>query len=317
MATSQRRSALVASVAQALAFAIDDPAGHNSWAPSHHRNSSGKRRRFNDTQDSATVFDSSAIPPIGIDKYLMRLYTHFKCSDACFIAALIMVDRLLEYDGGRLPLTMRNVHRVFLASLVVAVKYHEDLVYSNSHYAKAGGVHLREVNRLERVLLAAFDFDLRITPEEYHKYEAALLALCDDSPQKEGAPISEGKFCQPQATQGAITPSTCATSLPTSLANTPAASRNPSVTASTSAGEGSPETTPPGALSRAASALAPAATLRSRGVLVSQANVVCSGGYTGQAPCHKQGLETQFCAPWVVPPDRAIIEFDMAVHGSQ
>jgi hypothetical protein len=73
-------------------------------------------------------------------------------------------------------LTLRNVHRVFLASLVVAVKYHEDLVYSNSHYAKAGGVHLREVNRLERVLLAAIDFDLRVEPEQYRLYEAALLS---------------------------------------------------------------------------------------------------------------------------------------------
>merc|ERR550532_2861612 len=108
----------------------------------------------------------------------MRLRATFRCSDATFIAALILVDRLLEYDGGRLPLTLRNVHRVFLASLVVAVKYHEDLVYSNSHYAKAGGVHLREVNRLERVLLAALDFDLRIAPEQYRLYEASLLSLC-------------------------------------------------------------------------------------------------------------------------------------------
>merc|ERR1719434_324913 len=107
----------------------------------------------------------------------MRLSTNFKCSDAAFVAALIVVDRLLEYDGGRLPLTMRNVHRVFLASLVVAVKYHEDLVYSNSHYAKTGGVHLREVNRLERVLLVALDFDLRIEEEQYQLYEATLLRL--------------------------------------------------------------------------------------------------------------------------------------------
>merc|ERR1719434_327928 len=106
----------------------------------------------------------------------MRLSTNFKCSDATFIAALIVVDRLLGYDGGRLPLTMRNVHRVFLASLVVAVKYHEDLVYSNSHYAKAGGVHLREVNRLERVLLATLDFDLRVEPDLYRLYEVALVS---------------------------------------------------------------------------------------------------------------------------------------------
>jgi len=36
---------------------------------------------------------------------------------------------------------------------------------------------LREVNRLERVVLAALDFKLRIEPEQYQRYEAALLTL--------------------------------------------------------------------------------------------------------------------------------------------
>lgn len=200
MTTSQRRSALVAGVAHALSFAIDDPAGHKSWALSQHQDSPCKRLRgATETQRSATVFDSSAIPPISIDKYLMRLRSTFKCSDASFIAALIVVDRLLEYDGGRLPLTQTNVHRIFLASLVVAVKYHEDLVYSNSHYAKSGGVHLKEVNRLERVLLAALDFHLRILPEQYSQYEAALLALCEHRQQK-GAGVTH----QPLPTEGAV-----------------------------------------------------------------------------------------------------------------
>lgn len=188
-------AALVQGVAQALAWAIDDPSGHSSWNTSvcHKLGTSPtfmckRLRGQTETMQAATVFDSSAIPPIGIDKYLMRLSATFRCSDATFIAALVVVDRLLEYDGGRLPLTTRNVHRIFLASLVVAVKYHEDLVYSNSHYAKAGGVHLREVNRLERVILATLDFDLRVAPEQYHLYEACLVRLAgatglQDSPQ--------------------------------------------------------------------------------------------------------------------------------------
>jgi len=136
-----------------------------------------RRRSAEQTKQAATVFDSSAIPPISIEKYLLRLSATFRCSDATFIAALVIVDRLLEYDGGRLPLTMANVHRIFLASLVAAVKYNEDLVYSNSHYAKAGGVHLREVNRLERVLLASLDFDLRVEPEQYYLYEGNLRKI--------------------------------------------------------------------------------------------------------------------------------------------
>jgi len=176
-----RSAALFESVAQALTIATCDPLGQFSWNSSGKGNPSStfskRRRGAEETQQAATVFDSSAIPQISIDRYLSRLNTGFRCSDATFVAALIIVDRFFEYDGGRLPLTMRNVHRVFFASLLVAVKYHEDLVYSNSHYGKAGGVPLKEVNRLERVLLSSLDFDLRIHPEQYRLYEAALQGI--------------------------------------------------------------------------------------------------------------------------------------------
>lgn len=208
-------------VAQALTWAINDPSGHSSWNTSVcHKigfSSTLKTRRprgQKETMQAATVFDSSAIPPIGIDKYLLRLSATFRCSDATFIAALIMVDRLLGYDGGRLPLTMRNVHRVFLASLVVAVKYHEDLVYSNSHYAKAGGVHLREVNRLERTLLVALDFDLRVAPEEYRMYEASLASLSSSSPPKEAPPVLPGAGSISQRHPPASTLAPAGTDLP-------------------------------------------------------------------------------------------------------
>lgn len=170
---SAKGAALVESVAQALSWAINDPLGHSDFISQNFATNLLLRTQ-EDTRHAATVFDSSAIPPITVDKYLQRLCATFRCSDASFVAALIIVDRLLEFDGGRLPLTMRNVHRIFLASLIVSVKYNEDLVYSNSHYAKAGGVHLREINRLERVLLQSLDFNVKVEPEQYQLYEDAL-----------------------------------------------------------------------------------------------------------------------------------------------
>eukprot|EP00930_Biecheleria_cincta_P001141 TRINITY_DN102303_c0_g1_i1.p1 TRINITY_DN102303_c0_g1~~TRINITY_DN102303_c0_g1_i1.p1 ORF type:complete len:347 (-),score=56.78 TRINITY_DN102303_c0_g1_i1:272-1312(-) len=170
---SVKGAALVESVAQALSWAINDPLGHSDFISQNFAANALLRTQEN-TRQAATVFDSSAIPPITVDKYLQRLCATFRCSDASFVAALIIVDRLLEFDGGRLPLTMRNVHRIFLASLIVSVKYNEDLVYSNSHYAKAGGVHLREINRLERVLLQSLDFKVKVEPEQYQLYEDAL-----------------------------------------------------------------------------------------------------------------------------------------------
>jgi len=173
---SAKGAALVESVAQALSWAINDPLGHSDFISQNFAANALLRTQEN-TRQAATVFDSSAIPPITVDKYLQRLCATFRCSDASFVAALIIVDRLLEFDGGRLPLTMRNVHRIFLASLIVSVKYNEDLVYSNSHYAKAGGVHLREINRLERVLLQSLDFNVKVEPEQYQLYEDALHSM--------------------------------------------------------------------------------------------------------------------------------------------
>lgn len=179
---------LVEAVAFALSIAVKEPTGHapfwksvsspSSPSPAPAPGKAGKRlRTAGQTMQAVQFFDSSSIPPIGIDKYLARLHTHFRCSEATFVAALVLVDRLLEYEGGHVPLTKLNVHRVYLASLVVSAKFHEDRLYSNAHYAKAGGMHLREVNRLERILLSALDFDLGVPPEEYRVYEATLRAL--------------------------------------------------------------------------------------------------------------------------------------------
>lgn len=197
---------LVEAVAFALSIAIKDPTGHPFWkggsapatpsgptlqpapSPAHGR----KPRTQGQTMQAVQVFDSSSIPPISIDKYLARLNSTFRCQEATFVAALVLVDRLLEHEDGHVPLTMLNVHRVYLASLVVATKFHEDQVYSNAHYAKAGGVHLKEVNRLERVLLSALDFDLRVSPEEYRVYEATLRALAAPRKRASGGSSSAG-----------------------------------------------------------------------------------------------------------------------------
>lgn len=196
---------LVESVATALTSAIEDPDGP-PWksSPSELSSSSKKRPRCaEDFRQAAKVFDSVAVPPIAIDKYLARLSKRFQCSDASFIAALVVVDRLLEHDEGRIPLTNQNVHRVFLAALVVSVKYHEDLVYNNCHYAKAGGVHLREVNRLEHAVVTTLNFDLRVTAEQYAVYKAQLEALHQPRLSQD-APVDEGMLSVTQPRSSAL-----------------------------------------------------------------------------------------------------------------
>jgi hypothetical protein len=167
--TASNSAELVGCVARALVLAIETPR---------------LRSREQSSQISApptqvvpcNVFDSSQVPNISVERYLTRLKAVFQCSDAAFVLALIIVDRLLtKSDQEPHRLTMVNVHRLFLAGLIVSVKFNEDLVYGNSHYAKAGGIRLREVNRLERHLLWVLDYQIHVQPEEYMLYQRTLL----------------------------------------------------------------------------------------------------------------------------------------------
>jgi len=132
-------------------------------------------------QRNPDIFDSSQVPGITIQNYLKRLQATFRCSDAALVGALILMDRFLERceSAGKEPrrVTKLNVHRLYFACLIITVKYNEDLIYGNNHYAKAGGIQVREVNRMERHLLVCLDYDLRVQPEQYDFYESVLLRM--------------------------------------------------------------------------------------------------------------------------------------------
>lgn len=87
---------------------------------------------------------------------------------------LAYVDRV-QQRCKYLQLTDLNVHRVVLAALLAAVKFVDDEVYSNAHYASIGGVDVAELNGLEYVFNQAVDWKLFVTGEEYRAYESALL----------------------------------------------------------------------------------------------------------------------------------------------
>jgi hypothetical protein len=57
-----------------------------------------------------------------------------------------------------------------LASLVLAIKYNEDIYYSNKFYAKVGGVSNEVLNNIEIEFLKLIDFSLFIDEEIFHEY---------------------------------------------------------------------------------------------------------------------------------------------------
>ena len=68
-----------------------------------------------------------------------------------------------------------NVHRLVIAGVTVASKFFSDVFYTNSRYAKVGGLPVHELNQLELQFLLLNDFRLVIPLEEMQRYADQLL----------------------------------------------------------------------------------------------------------------------------------------------
>lgn len=128
-------------------------------------------------------FDSDSVPGIPLRTYLQRLYKSFRCTDASFVCALVLMDRVLANtgDGSPFRLTPRNVHRLFFSCAVLATKYNEDQTWCNWDFARIGGVDLEDLNEYELYLFSKLDYKLAVSFEEFHLYRAFLAALADPS----------------------------------------------------------------------------------------------------------------------------------------
>ena len=133
-------------------------------------------------------FDSAYAPAVSLVQYLSRIHTYAKCSDSCFVVALIYIDRIIAMHSFRV--TALNVHRIFLASILLSAKFLDDIYYNNSFYAKLGGISLQELNTLELEFLRLTRFDLNVSEEQYGAYHASIRAyVCRTSNNSGPAPM--------------------------------------------------------------------------------------------------------------------------------
>lgn len=116
-----------------------------------------------------TCFHAVRTPSMSLEKYAARLHQYFRCSGGCYVLALVYLDRLIERCPA-IGLSPRCCHRLLLASLVVAVKFHDDVYYSDVLYAKCGGVRVKELNVMVARLVELLDWRLHVQPEEYELY---------------------------------------------------------------------------------------------------------------------------------------------------
>ena len=109
----------------------------------------------------ARKFWSKRPPPISLEDYLMRMHKYCPMSTAVYLATSCYISKLVVEDR-MLPVTPRNVHRLVLAGLRVAMKALEDLSWPHSRFSKVGGVNESELGRLEITFCFLMDFNLKM-----------------------------------------------------------------------------------------------------------------------------------------------------------
>ncbi|KAL2711116.1 PHO85 cyclin-6 [Kluyveromyces marxianus] len=154
-------------------------------------------------------FRGKQVPGITLKQYFERIQKYCPTTNDVLLSLLVHFDRIAkkcnsiaqEYmtpspalktaGDGEAPapapappqqlfvMDSHNIHRLIIAAITVSTKFISDFFYSNSRYARVGGISLQELNHLELQFLILCDFRLIISVEELQRYADLLYKFWD------------------------------------------------------------------------------------------------------------------------------------------
>ena len=125
-------------------------------------------------------------PSIKIKDYLEQLYKYGKMNASTIILMVIYIDRLCNIN--KIKLSYQIIHKLMLSSLIIALKYNEDEIYSFKVYARFGGVTKAELEFLEICFITSINFNLFVKEDlfnRYYDYFADVDSEEDDDEEEE------------------------------------------------------------------------------------------------------------------------------------
>ncbi|KAF9004771.1 cyclin-domain-containing protein [Cyathus striatus] len=137
------------------------------------------------TPASTLTFHARNVPTITLEAYLLRILKYCPTTNHVFLSLLVYFDRMskmsLDATGRTFVIDSYNIHRLVIAGVTVASKFFSDVFYTNSRYAKVGGLPLPELNQLELQFLLLNDFRLVISTAEMQHYANQLILFSRSS----------------------------------------------------------------------------------------------------------------------------------------
>ncbi|KAH7417456.1 cyclin-domain-containing protein [Cadophora sp. MPI-SDFR-AT-0126] len=129
--------------------------------------SSGYSAEGSDLADSPPATTSRSVPEMTADLERAQ-YSHAPPPEQSPTTAAFPLSHFFVVDSF-------NIHRLVIAGVTCASKFFSDVFYTNSRYAKVGGLPLPELNHLELQFLLLNDFRLSVPVEELEAYGTMLV----------------------------------------------------------------------------------------------------------------------------------------------
>ncbi|CAM9805442.1 unnamed protein product [Ascophyllum nodosum] len=124
-----------------------------------------------------TVFHSASMPLVAVADFVERVADNIRCPNLCLMLTLVYMDRLaLPSSELHLYVTPLTAHRLFAASLIIAIKFVAEKPPSalgDSFYDRmnaATGLGAAELKHLEHHMLQALAKNAYVPLEELNRY---------------------------------------------------------------------------------------------------------------------------------------------------
>ena len=148
---------------QSIAFTLENIISHNLTLTNDN----------NTNETRASPFRSPIIPGITLYEYLLRICAFTQIENETLITAFIYIDRVCSV--GNEVLNEYNVHRILFTSVLLAIKYNEDIHFTMEYYAGIAGISVKELFELEYEFTCVIDYCLYICDDEFTNHKSYLL----------------------------------------------------------------------------------------------------------------------------------------------
>lgn len=125
------------------------------------------------SQVKPSSFDSSKIK-VRFEDYIKRLVKYSQIESNTLLYTLILIDTFVKKSG--IALSDSNLHKIFLISLIVSIKFLEDEIFTEEHYCLMGGLSKDIFAQLEFEYLSLLDYEISVDKEKFEIYYNTFFA---------------------------------------------------------------------------------------------------------------------------------------------